>query len=238
MNTYIQTYSTAKQLVRVLIIDTKPRFRAQFELNGLTTEATRRYAKWGYGSGVIPGSYVLPGNAPILHELNQVWRLGGSIAIASAESKAEWPYVTNVARKFYEGYGAIHGPRLLLVDELADFFEMRTLGDIFQRVARNGRERDVGLIAGSQRPRKVPKEIMTEFLRLYMFELQWIEGAESDLKHVMQFGLPSDVIVPEGHTFYMWDRKLKRTPPSDMYYELDLSTNYWTGQPYQNGGTQ
>lgn len=234
MKEYQSAYSTSRQPVKTLIIDTKPRFRAELELNGLSTAATRRYAKWGYGSGVIPGSYVLPGRQGIKSELDQVWRLGGNIAIASAESKHEWDYVTNVARTFYEGYGANNGPRLLLVDELADFFERRTLGDIFQRIARNGRERDCGLIAGSQRPRKVPVEIMTEMLRLYMFELQY----EEDLKHLYQFGIPKETLVPSGHIFFMWDRKLKLEWPSNGYHELDLSTNFYTGQPYTQGVTQ
>lgn len=222
MTNYQEIYSEPKLPVRSLIVDTKPRFKAERHLNGLTTYSTGKYSKWGYGSGVVPNSYLIePGNN-IKAQLDQVWRLGGAVAIVQAESKTEWNFVAKTAQVFYEGYGAKY-PRLVLVDELADFYEIRALGDIFQRIARNGRERDCALIAGSQRPRKVPVEIMTEMLRLYLFELNYSIGSESDLRHIMQFGLPPDVLIPQQHVFYMYDRKLKLEPPSNMYYELDLA---------------
>jgi hypothetical protein len=177
------------------------------------------------GSGIIPGSYVLPRRDNPIRELDQVWKLGGNIAIVQAEAKEEWGDCIKYVKAFYEGYGSKY-PRLLVVDELADFYERRTLGDIFQRVARNGRERDCAFIAGSQRPRKVPVEVMTEFLRLYLFELDYIE----DIDHIVQFGLPwggypkryLKDLMPTGHSFFLWDRKLKLGDPSAKYYELDL----------------
>jgi len=214
---YRNQYSKEKVPVRTVIIDTKPRFKAEFELSGLTTGLTGRYKKWGYGSGIIKGSYVLPRQREVGEELDQVWRLGGTIAIAHSETESEWEYTSRVATEFYERYGSKH-PRVLFVDELADFFKQRSLGDIYQRIARNGRERDVALIAGSQRPRKVPVEVMTEMSRIYMFQLDFDE----DLKHVYQFGIPRNVQKPNGYVFYMYDRKLKDKLPSDNYYQLKL----------------
>lgn len=203
--------------VRTLIVDTKPRFRAQYELNGFSTKLSKRYAKWGYGSGVIEGSFVLSGAGNIKSELDQVWRLGGHTAIVHTERESEWGYASDVATEFYESYGA-NTPRLLLVDELADFFRYRATGDIFQRVARNGRERDVALLTGSQRPRKVPVETLTEMRRLYMFKLDFIE----DIKHVWAFGIPRGTKRPTGHVFYMYDKDLEMENPSNAYYELSL----------------
>lgn len=217
MNNYQRFYSTPKSLVRTLIVDTKPRFKADLELNGLRTGQTGRYRKWQYGADVIPGSYLLPRYTSAKSELDNVWNLGGSVAIVQAERKEEWGDLIDYVREFYEAYGAKY-PRLIVVDELADFYERRTLTDIFQRVARNGRERDCALIAGSQRPRKVPVEIMTEMLRLYLFQLEFWE----DIKHIAQFGIPQDVQMPQGHTFYLWDRKMRFNNPSNMYYELDF----------------
>jgi hypothetical protein len=206
-----------KKAVRTLIIDTKPRFKAQWEMNGFSTEITRRYKKWGYGSGIIPNSHTLANRASIKNELDEIWSLGSNIAICHTERESEWEYASRCATTFYEGYGA-GIPRLLIVDELADFFKFRSLGDIFQRVARNGRERDCALLCGSQRPRKVPVEVLTEMTRIYMFELDFIE----DLKRVWDFGVPRNTVEPEGHTFYLYDRHLKSKEPSNKYYELDL----------------
>lgn len=208
--------------MRTLICDTKPRFRAQKELDGRSTEASGRYSKWFYGSEPVPDSYVCNIGGNPKSELDTVWAYGGRVAIISAESEDEWDSVSAYARSFFEDYGARY-PRLLVVDELADFFKYRRLGEIFQRVARNGRERDCGLIAGSQRPRKIPVEVMTEMSRLYMFELQFDE----DLDHVLQFGIPRSIRktlrVPTGHEFYMFDRHLKLEVPSNSYYELDMA---------------
>ena len=225
MNEYRLAYSKKKKPVRTLIIDTKPRWKAEKLINGIPTSWTGRYRKWGYGSGVLPGSYALPGKyiyswGGIKDDLDQIWRLGGDIAIAHAETEEEWDYVSRAASTFYEGYGA-DIPRLLFVDELADFYKYRALGDIFQRVSRNGRERNVALIAGSQRPRKVPLEVLTEMQRMYLFECDF----EEDLQRVFQFGIPRDVVIPTGHTFYMYDRKMKRNGASDGYYQLNISTD-------------
>lgn len=199
------------------------------ELNGLSTTITGRYKKWGIiGSDIIEGSYVLPRIEHPKREIEQAWKLGGHTCIVQSESKEEWPDLIRYVRTFYEGFGSKY-PRLILVDELADFYERRTLGDIFQRIARNGRERDIAFIAGSQRPRKVPVEVMTEFLRLYLFELDYTE----DIEHIIQFGLPwTDYpkkylrdLIPTDHSFFMWDRKLKREEPSNHYYILDFGSS-------------
>jgi len=228
MAEYQREYSTEKKPVRTLIIDTKPRFRAEKELYGVSTRVSRRYRKWGYGSGEIPNSYALPQSGSIKGNLNQVWRLGGTTAIASTERESEWGWAAETARTFYEGYGAKF-PRLIFVDELSDFFISRTLSDIFQRIARNGRERDCALIAGSQRPRKIPVEIMSEMNRVYLFHIDYSE----DVKNILRYGVPQDTIIPSmGHTFFMYDHELGETPPSKGYYELDLSENYFTGGKY------
>lgn len=199
-------------------MDTKPRFKASLEMNGLTTGLSRRYSKWGYGSGIIPNSYAIPSRGSIKSNLDQIWRLGGTVAIASCESESEWGWASDCARVFYEGYGAKH-PRLIFVDELSDFFKYRTLADIFQRVARNGRERDCALIAGSQRPRKIPVEIMSEMNRVYLFHIDY----EEDVKNILRYGVPKETLIPPmGHTFFMYDNYLREEAPSNDYYKLQL----------------
>jgi len=199
------------------VIDTKPRFIAEWELNGFTTTQTGRYKRWGLGSDVFTNSYVLPNALRSKNELDRVWALGGQIAIAQAEREDEWTKLVDVATVFYESYGA-YIPRLVYVDELADFFKNKNLGEIFMRIARNGRERNCALIACSQRPRKVPTEVITELKRLYMFYLSYQE----DVKHIWEFGIPRDVQKPEGFVFYMYDKDLKTEFPSNAYHKLEL----------------
>src|ERR1700745_1417901 len=121
---YQSAYSEPKLPVRVLICDTKPRFRAEKELSGLSTKTTGRYRKWYYGSLPIPSSYALNIGGNVRSELDTVWNFGGPVAIISAESEQEWDHVAECARVFFEEYGAKY-PRLLVVDELADFFQFK-----------------------------------------------------------------------------------------------------------------
>jgi energy-coupling factor transporter ATP-binding protein EcfA2 len=214
---YQKAYNLKKKLVRTLVCDTKPRFHAEWELNGFSTKTTGRYRKWGIGSKAFANSYVVPGNQGIKTELDYIWSLGGQTAIVHAERTADLPYVSAVASTFFDSYGA-GIPRLVFVDELADFFRHPALGDIFMRIARTGRERNCALIACSQRPRKIPTEVITELKRLYMFSLSY----KDDIKHVYEFGIPQGVIAPQGHAFYMYDKELRLSFPSNAYHELEL----------------
>src|SRR5438270_12371625 len=81
MANYQEAYSTPKLPVLTLIVDTKPRFKAERHLNGIDTHTTRKYSKWGYGSGVVPNSYLIEPGTSIKAQLDQVWRLGGRVAI-------------------------------------------------------------------------------------------------------------------------------------------------------------
>ncbi len=201
-----------------LYIDSKPRFRAEYELNGLSTKASRRYRKWDkkYGE-TIPGSYVLPLRDPKA-ELEQIWRLGGHVAIAQTNSSDEWGSLMAAAEAFYEdSFGKVE--RLVYVNELSDFFEVKKIGGIFWLIARSGREKKVSLIAETQRPVYVPKVVMTESVQIYLFKLKYLE----DMKRMWEMGIPRDVEpVKEDHTFFYWHTKEMKRSPSGEYYRLRL----------------
>src|SRR5215831_18136170 len=92
MTKYQNQYSSQKFPVKTLIVDTKPRFKAAMELNGLSTLMTGRYKKWGIiGSDIIHGSYILPRRDSPKKEIDQAWKLGGHTCIVQSESKSEWP---------------------------------------------------------------------------------------------------------------------------------------------------
>jgi hypothetical protein len=201
-----------------LYIDSKPRFRAEFELNGVSTDISRRYKAWDKNYGkFIPGSFVLP-----LHdvgtELKQVWRLGGNIAIAQAEKPEQWPLLMEAATKFYESsHGKIE--RLVYVNELSDFFEVKKIGGIFWLIARSGREKKCAIAAETQRPVYIPKVLLTEMKRLYLFQLD----NEDDIKAIHNMGVPATYRPPAvEYSFLFWDKRLREKPPSGNYYKLDL----------------
>jgi hypothetical protein len=201
--------------VRILIVDSKPRFMAQWDLSGLP--AKRHYKKWGMGS-YWPGSYRLPLTGDFYEELQSVWRNGGKVAIAQCEDEQGMPALLACVRAFYRKYGA-KIPRILYVDEQADFFEHVKAGSgLFQLIARQGRERNVTSLAGSQRPRFIPKSLLTEASRIFAFKMDYID----DVKHIWEMGLPKHLSLPQrkDHSFLFFDKDDPESEHSGKYYIL------------------
>lgn len=211
---YMMLYPTS----RVLIIDSKPRFKAQWSTDDL--KANRHYKNWSRGE-YVPGSYRIDLDGNIKQQLDAVWRAKARIAIAQCRPGdiADLRALEYVAAVFYRDYPD-RIPRLILVDELADFFEVRKSGGgIFWQTARSGRELNVALMAGSQRPSYIPNVVMTESDRLYLFTLDYSE----DMKKVYQMGVPKTVAVPQvEHSFFYWDKFKRFEQPSGREYVLQL----------------
>lgn len=169
----------------------------------------------------MPGSYRIDIEGDIKQQLDAVWRAKSRIAIAQCRPGdiADLRALENVAAVFYRDYSD-RIPRLILVDELADFFEVRKSGGgIFWQTARSGRELNVALMAGSQRPSYIPNVVMTESDRLYLFTLDYSE----DMKKVYAMGVPKTVPVPQvEHSFFYWDKFKRFEVPSGREYLLQL----------------
>lgn len=115
-----------------------------------------------------------------------------------------WPLLSLYMRAFYESFGARAGPRLLDIDEGADFFEFEKLGaGIILQALRAGRQLGLGVLFGSQRPKFIPKSTLTESDRIYLMKLK----SNDDLKTVQgDGGLPKEIIPPERfHEFRFYD---------------------------------
>jgi DNA helicase HerA-like ATPase len=215
MRRYLSTYNNS----RVLIVDSKPRFKAQWNPDG--TQARRHYRNWSRGE-YVEGSYrvdIYTNN--IKSNLDAIWQARGRVAIAQVRPGdiADLRALERVAAVFYGEYSD-RIPRLIVVDELADFFELRrTGGGIFWQTARSGRELNVALMAGSQRPSYIPTVVMTESDRLYLFTLDYSE----DMKKVYSMGVPKSVPVPTiDHSFFFWDKFKRFEEPSGREYVLNL----------------
>lgn len=183
---------------RRLIVDSKPRYRAEWTARGQS--AARRYRKWGHGQPV-PGSVVV--DAP--DELDLAWKLGHRVVIVQGEGAVDVPRLVATARRFYRQASAGR-PQLLQVDETLDFFHSngapRGGDDVFAQVARAGRERGLAALFGSQRTRQVPATLLSELTKLYAFRLDYT----ADAKRFQEMGAPPFPNPTEPHTFRYWTK--------------------------------
>jgi hypothetical protein len=204
---------------RTLILDSKPRFRAEWELNGLSTRMSRRYKGWKRGQ-VVPGSVVLPLRSQPKAELAQAWKQGHRTVIVQIDDLDYTPWLLANLREFYRT--AKDGTaNLVYVDEIADFFSTSGTygkGHPMVQTIRSGREKGIAFLAASQRPRSIPASAMTEASQFYVFEL----AHEDDWKHLHNHGLPKTARVPdEDHAFFFYSR-LRRGAVRQGYFRLNL----------------
>lgn len=205
---------------RILIVDSKPRFRAQWLTNGLP--AKRLYKHWDHGA-YFPGSYLLDLNN-IKESLVTIFdRLGGHVAIAQGD-RSTLPWLQFASSVFYNATRA-KWKQLLYIDELADFYDTSghgRRGDPFLQSVRSGRERGLAVLACSQRPRAIPKSVISEVTNAYVFELAYSE----DVKHLQEMGLPETIdtakLAREAHSFYFFTRDRKRRQLAG-YYRLEVA---------------
>lgn len=189
---------------RILILDSKPRFRAEFFANGLS--AKRVFKHWK-PSNTIPGSVLVREPS----QLDDAWRLGARIVVAQCDSAAELFQLVGCAEKFYKD--ARHSrPQLLCVDETADYFHVNGspiggTSDALIRVARAGRERGTAGLYCTQRARSIPSSIIEELTQLYLFVLD----GRTDLKRCIEMGAPDWIEPPEReHEFYLWTKRHRK----------------------------
>lgn len=189
----------ARRGARCLILDSKPRYRAQWQPNGIS--AKRLYKRWDHGPEV-PDSVVT--RTP--DEMRNAYKLGHRTCIAQANSSAEIPYLVAMAQAFIED-SRRGRPQLLQVDETGDFFHgngMPIGGDAVARSARAGAERGTAGLYCSQRTKQISPSLMEHMSKLYAFRLD----AKGDAKRFAEFGAPigPDDLPRKPHVFYYWTK--------------------------------
>ena len=189
---------------RILILDSKPRFKADYFVNGMS--AKRLFRHWNPDTISIPGSVLIR----TADQLEDAWRLGARIVIAQAENSIQYPRLVHAAEKFYN-QARFSRPQMLCVDETADFFHQNgsPIGgsDALIRIARSGREKGTAALYCTQRAKSIPASIIAELSQLYLFVLD----AEVDLKRCVEMGAP-DWIEPPANDFefMFWAKKRDR----------------------------
>jgi hypothetical protein len=185
---------------RVLIVDSKPNYIAQWKLNGTSAKSLyKRQEK----DNPVPDSVVLPLQRH--GELAQVWRQGHQIAIAQIPSLQYIGSLEAIMDEFYNKADAKYH-QLALVDEGADFFSSsgayRRAHSLMQ-IVRSGRKRGVSLLFCSQEPRHLPSGIISQRTNAYVF----MQGHEADRKRLEEGGMPIGFPIPtRQHEFYYHSR--------------------------------
>lgn len=195
---FLQRYPNA----RCITLDTKPRYRAQYTVQGRLAE--RRYRSWDHGAAV-PGSVVV--DDP--RDLDLAWKLGyRHVIVQTGDDEGQNEAVARmlaIAAAFQKS--ARRGrPQLLRVDELGDFYHSngapRGGSDAIARSPRAGRERGQASLFGNQRTKGVDSVILSEMNRGYVLRLD----ARDDAKRLIEMGMPlrPDQVPTKEHVFWYW----------------------------------
>lgn len=190
---------------RILIADTKPRFKTEFEIDGLPIG--RRYRRWR-SEGFVPYAYRLPPNAVLTEQHWQIARLGtpkhlGTVIIAQTDNRDHYAWLDRTIQRFYN-QARKDIDEYLVIDEAMALFQGRvthTKGTVQCIVS--GGEIGIGVYIGSQRPKMIPNECMTEMTKAYVFEFDF----EDDITKFFEMGAPKYFEIPnELHYFSYWDK--------------------------------
>jgi hypothetical protein len=186
---------------RVLILDSKPNYRAMWRLNG--TSARGEYKRMEK-EPAVPDSVLL--RLQRHGELRQVWAQGHHVAIAQIWDIGDIGALRAVMKDFYTTSDAKYH-QLALIDETADFYSSSaaySAGDPILQVIRSGRKRHVACLACSQRPASLPGSLLSEATNVYVFDLP----KKADRQKLEEANLPADMSLPTNeHEFYYYSRQ-------------------------------
>lgn len=161
--------------MELLVVDTKPHFKASHLLNGL--KADYMYRNWQGGDYFPSSVYLDAGNKSvsldyafdIAHTISGKKR--GAAIILQTDNKATYPIIAN---RLLEHYRRSNKKRhvYIYIDEAYSLLKYsRYVAEQVTLCVTAGGERGVGIAVASQRPRWIPVEILSEISRFYVFRL-------------------------------------------------------------------
>lgn len=188
---------------RILIVDTKPRFRAQWTADG--RGARRVYRKWRYGQPIPDSVLVAPA---VKGDLERAWRRG-NVAICQGTAND----ATLIAYTMHEFLDSADGkiPLLMYVDEAMDFYGPTGLplprtGNPILQAMRAGGERNVSELIATQRAKFISGQLWELLERLYLFRLE----LPGDMKRIQEMGVPPGLTAPDENHIFKYFSKLER----------------------------
>jgi hypothetical protein len=200
---WVTRYHNDSDNGRLLIIDSKPRFRAAFRVDGISD--SRRYRNWGYGPE-IPGSTRV--SAGDIEGFWRAMRMSPIIIIQTDRVDVEAPGIMQLVELF-RGTSGKKRKRLVYFDELMDFYNqsgmpLKGCGNVALRCARAGAERDLTALYATQRAKGVPTQLWELINKLFLFRLDLLQ----DLGRIRESGIPDDMWPPEeDHLFKFWTKQ-------------------------------
>lgn len=203
-----------------IVLDTKPRFRAELERFGpglrAVRSADRHYKDWEKGP-TIPGSYRHPLDTD---DLSKYWQPkdGCRTVILQTDSEELRPRLLEISNGWFEKRKR-NADRLLRVNELLDFYYangvcVSSRNNVPLKVHRAGGERGFSSLYESQRVRGMPTQLIEEMSWLYLFYFKY----KKDMAFLWENGIPTHVMPPtEKHVF-----RALRTEPGGFVEDLGL----------------
>lgn len=218
VTSFRRDYPTA----RILVMDTKPRWRAERMADG--TNARKLYKKMG------PGDFI-PGSVTMSHprEWGLAWDKDNNPTQTVVLQRIDGMHATNVAfqtdcaKRFFSELD-IRIPAFIYYDEGHDFFTQSGSSyhaDIIQRGYRAGRERGLTSLIGFQRPIGFNLQCLTETNYCALFYIKY----RKDMKRLHEMGWPENIPPPteneyDEHIFKVWRERQRNVPA----YHLKLNT--------------
>jgi hypothetical protein len=203
---YVRKYNNTADNGKLLIVDSKPRFRAAWRIDGLRD--ARRYKDWGYGPEIPNSTRVDPGD---FAGFKRALAMSPIIIVQTDRVDLEAPSVMALVDRFRRTAGRKH-KRMVYFDELMDFYNqsgqpLKGCGNVALRCARAGAERDLTSLFATQRAKGIPPQLWELINKLYLFRMD----LEQDMTRVREAGVPPTLWPPEeDHIFKFWTKKARR----------------------------
>lgn len=173
-----------------IIVDSKPRYRAEFEPFGYykRRSAAYRYKSWAKGP-TVPNSVVV--NLWDRHPFRGLWRRPGEIAIMQSGDARDWKRMLLLLDRFCAKH-IKDRERRIHVDEVMDFYSRNTWGidpknDVFYRASRAGGERNIGISLGAQKVNGMPPLVIDMASVIVLFHLR---NDLEDMRILNKHGIP------------------------------------------------
>lgn len=184
----------------ILLLDTKPRFRAEIERFGpgmkMVRSADHHYVHWEKGP-TIPGSYRHDIN---LTNMSYYWGQKDPCrtVILQTERDHERGQMLETADVGWFEVRKKGADRVLRVNEMLDFYYgngvcLNSRHNVPLKVNRAGGERGFSGIYESQRTQGMPLQLIEESTLILLFHLKY----EDDMKHLWRNGVPKTVFPPK-----------------------------------------